>query len=94
MRKPTDFTPRLKIALYIAIGVHIVLCLSLHYEFLNPLFYITTHAKGQGGAFFGIYQAGVNLFNGESIYANSSYNPPKEVVVPFYHFYRYCTFIM
>ncbi len=80
------------ILLSIAIIIHIVFCLSLHYQFLNPCFYITSHAKGQGGPFFGIYQAGVNLINGESIYGCENYHEPKHVVVPYYHFYRYLPF--
>jgi hypothetical protein len=84
------------VLLVAALAVHAVFCVSLHYQFLNPLFYITTHAKGQGGPFFGIYQAGVNLSNGESIYACEGYRPPTEVAVPYYHFYRYlpfCSFV-
>lgn len=80
------------VLLVAALAVHTVFCLSLHYQFLNPFFYITTHAKGQGGPFFGIYQAGVNLNNGESIYACDGYRPPTDVVVPYYHFYRYLPF--
>ncbi len=80
------------ILILIAIGVHVTFCLSLHYKFLNPLFYIAVHAKGQGGCFFGIYQAGVNLLNGESIYGCETYRAPKEIAVPFYHFYRYLPF--
>lgn len=83
---------RIAILMAIAIGVHVTFCLSLHYKFLNPLFYIATHAKGQGGCFFGIYQAGVNLLNGESIYGCETYRTPKELAVPFYHFYRYLPF--
>ncbi len=83
---------RIAILILIAIGVHVTFCLSLHYKFLNPLFYIAVHAKGQGGCFFGIYQAGVNLLNGESIYGCETYRTPKEIAVPFYHFYRYLPF--
>ena len=83
---------RIAILMAIAIGVHVTICLSLHYQFLNPLFYISTHAKGQGGCFFGIYQAGVNLMNGESIYGCETYRTPTELAVPFYHFYRYLPF--
>jgi hypothetical protein len=83
---------RVVILILVAIGVHVTFCLSLHYKFLNPLFYITMHAKGQGGCFFGIYQAGVNLLNGESIYGCETYRTPKEIAVPFYHFYRYLPF--
>jgi hypothetical protein len=78
--------------LAIAIMVHIVFCLSLHYHFLNPLFYVSTHSKGQGGCFFGFYQAGVNLLNGESIYGCRNYATPAELAVPFYHHYRYLPF--
>lgn len=66
--------------------------MSLHYQFLNPFFYITTHAKGQGGPFFGVYQAGINLNNRESIYGCEGYRAPSEVAVPYYHFYRYLPF--
>ena len=83
---------RFAILMVIAICVHVTFCLSLRYHFLNPLFYISTHAKGQGGCFFGIYQAGVNLLNGESIYGCETYRTPKELAVPFYHFYRYLPF--
>lgn len=83
---------RIAILMAVAIGVHVTFCLSLHYQFLNPLFYIATHAKGQGGCFFGIYQAGVNLSNGESIYGCETYRTPQELAVPFYHFYRYLPF--
>lgn len=92
MKSDSDSSRRTTILLVVAICIHIVFLLSLHYQFLNPLFYITTHAKGQGGPFFGIYQAGVNLNNGESIYANQNYKAPKEIVVPYYHFYRYLPF--
>jgi hypothetical protein len=78
--------------LTIAVGVHAMFCVSLHNHFLNPLFYITSHAKGQAGPFFGIYQAGVNLRCGASIYASDNYCAPSNVVVPYYHFYRYLPF--
>ncbi len=84
---------RYTILLVLAITVHVAFCLSLYYHFLNPLFYITSHSKGQGGPFFGIYQAGINLQNGESIYANPNYRAPTEVTVPYYHFYRYLPFL-
>jgi hypothetical protein len=80
------------VLLVLAIAVQLAFCLSLRYDFLNPLFYITTHAKGQGGCFFGFYQAGVNLLNGESIYGCEGYSPPASVAVPFYHHYRYLPF--
>lgn len=83
---------RIAILMTIAISVHVIFCLSLHYHFLNPFFYISMHAKGQGGCFFGIYQAGVNLLNGESIYGCETYRTPHELAVPFYHFYRYLPF--
>jgi hypothetical protein len=83
---------RIVILMALAIAVHAAFCLSLHYKFLNPLFYIAQHAKGQAGCFFGIYQAGVNLSNGESIYGCETYRTPKELAVPFYHFYRYLPF--
>jgi hypothetical protein len=79
--------------LFIAVCVHAVFCLSLRYHFLDPLFYITTHSKGQGGPFFGVYQAGVNLMHGESIYGSDNYSSPTHVVVPYYHFYRYLPFV-
>jgi len=89
------FRNRLSIAILIilAISVHVTFCLSLHYHFLNPLFYIAVHSKGQGGPFFGIYQAGVNLLNGDSIYSSERHDPPKHVEVPYYHFYRYLPFV-
>ena len=80
------------LVLVLALGVHAVFCLSLHYHFLNSLFYVTSHAKGQAGPFFGIYQAGVNLRCGESIYGSDNYCAPTNVVVPYYHFYRYLPF--
>jgi hypothetical protein len=83
---------RTVILITIAVGVHAAFCLSLRYHFLNHFFYIAMHAKGQGGCFFGAYQAGVNLLNGESIYGCETYRTPSEIAVPFYHFYRYLPF--
>lgn len=82
----------LTLLIILAVGLHVLFCLSLNYHFLNPLFYITMYAKGQGGPFFGIYQSGVNLLNGDSIYASENYRAPSNVVVPYYHFYRYLPF--
>ncbi len=92
MKSDSHGSRRIAILLALALCVHVIFLISLHSQFLNPLFYITTHAKGQGGPFFGIYQAGVNLNNGESIYANQNYKAPNSVVVPYYHFYRYLPF--
>jgi hypothetical protein len=92
MKKTERLSRRSITILILALGVNAVFCLSLHYHFLNPLFYITSHAKGQGGPFFGIYQAGVNLRCGDSIYGCDSYSAPRNVVVPYYHFYRYLPF--
>ena len=73
-------------------AIHVLFWLSLHYHFLDKFFYITTHAKGQGGCFFGVYQAGANLLSGESIYANEIYRTTDQLTVPFYHYYRYVPF--
>jgi len=91
----TIFRNKLSIIVLVvlAVAVHVTFCLSLHYHFLNPLFYITVHSRGQGGPFFGIYQAGVNLLNGDSIYSSERHNPPRNVEVPYYHFYRYLPFV-
>jgi hypothetical protein len=78
--------------LIVALCVHAAFCASLYYHFLDPLFYITTHSKGQAGPFFGIYQAGVDLVHGESIYGSDNYSFPTHLVVPYYHFYRYLPF--
>jgi hypothetical protein len=92
MKPHSSDSRRIAILLAIAVCVHLIFLFSLHFQFLNPLFYITTHAKGQAGPFFGIYQAGVNLNNGESIYASQNYRTPAAVAVPYYHFYRYLPF--
>lgn len=81
------------LVLALGVAIHIAFLASLHYHYLDRFFYVTAHAKGQAGPFFGIYQSGVNLRNGESIYANENYKSPKEIAVPYYHFYRYLPFV-
>ncbi len=92
MKLTSRIPSRYILLLFVALSVHAVFCLSLYYHFLNPLFYISTHSKGQGSCFFGIYQSGVNLTNGESIYGCDNYQKPSRLVVPSYHHYRYLPF--
>jgi hypothetical protein len=92
MQTAATASRRLIVFFLAALAVHAFFCLSLHYHYLDRFFYITTHAKGQGGCFFGVYQAGANLLDGESIYANETYRTLDQLAVPFYHYYRYVPF--
>jgi len=71
-----------------AVLVHLVFVLSLVTGFLNPLFFEAVQA-GQGGDFYGIYQAGVNVREGRSIYARLDRGDDFTLSVPYYYFYRY-----
>lgn len=76
-------------AIVAAALLHLVFVLSLVFGFLNPLFFEATHTHGQAGDFFGIYQAGVNVCEGRSIYARLERGDQFTLSVPYYYFYRY-----
>lgn len=69
--------------------VHLVFVHSLVFGFLNPLFFEASRSHGQAGDFFGIYQAGVNVREGRSMYARPETGEPFALSVPYYYFYRY-----
>lgn len=73
------------IILGIGIVFHLVLFSSLSLRFLNPLSDDTTHRRGQGVDFYAVYQAGRNVLDGISVYADK----PEHVVVPYNYPYRY-----
>ena len=64
---------------------HLVLFSSLSLRFLNPLADDTTHRRGQGVDFYAVYQAGRNVLDGVSVYADK----PEQFVVPYNYPYRY-----
>jgi hypothetical protein len=68
---------------------HLVLVYSLVFGFLNPLFFEASRSHGQAGDFFGIYQAGVNVREGRSMYARVELGDRFTLSVPYYYFYRY-----
>lgn len=69
----------------IGIIIHLVLFSSLSLRFLNPLADDTTHRRGQGVDFYAVYQAGRNVLDGVSMYAEK----PEHFVVPYDYPYRY-----
>ena len=71
--------------LAIGILVHLAFFSSLSLRFLHPLADDTTHRRGQGVDFYAVYQAGRNVIDGVSIYADK----PEHFVVPYNYPYRY-----
>jgi hypothetical protein len=71
--------------LAVGLVVHLVFFSSLSLKFLNPLADDTTHRRGQGVDFYAVYQAGRNVIDGVSIYAEK----PEHFVVPYNYPYRY-----
>ena len=65
--------------------IHLVLFASLSLRFLNPFADDTTHRRGQGVDFYAVYQAGRNVLDGVSVYADK----PEHFVVPYNYPYRY-----
>jgi hypothetical protein len=78
-----------KAILAAGILVHLVLYSSLSFRFLNPLAVDTTHRRGQGVDFYAVYQAGRNIIDGVSIYADK----PQNFVVPYNYPFRYHPFV-
>ena len=79
------------IVFVIAILFHATMLVSLKYHFLNPLFTTATHAEGQAGDFFGIYQAGVYALEDKDIYTDPLLD--EDTIVPYGYFYRYLPFV-
>jgi len=73
------------VLLGIGIVFHLVLFSSLSLRFLNPLADDTTHRRGQGVDFYAVYQAGRNVLDGVSVYADK----PEHFIVPYNYPYRY-----
>jgi len=79
------------IVFVIAILFHMTMLASLKYHFLNPLYATATHAEGQAGDFFGIYQAGVYALEDKDIYTDPLLD--EDSIVPYGYFYRYLPFV-
>ncbi len=67
------------------VAIHLVMFSSLSLKFLNPLADDSTHRRGQAVDFYSVYQAGRNVIDGISIYAEK----PERFVVPYDYPYRY-----
>lgn len=76
------------ILLFAGIVVHLLFLLSLRFGYINPFFDDSTHRIGQGADFYAVYQAGQNVSDGVSIYAQA----PQNLIVPYAYPYRYLPF--
>jgi hypothetical protein len=76
--------------LLLGVLIHLVFLASLFGHWLDPLFLEAgSRSLGQGGDYFGIYQAGDNLTQGRSIYAKAGRPEGDPRRVPYFYFYRY-----
>lgn len=73
----------------VGLAVHLLFLISLRTHWCDPLFLETGGIHGQAGDFFGIYQAGDNLTQGRSIYADEGRPEGASRRVPYFYFYRY-----
>ncbi|MBK8230078.1 MAG: DUF2029 domain-containing protein [Candidatus Eisenbacteria bacterium] len=83
-----------RIALGLAVLLHLLFVVNLRTQELTPLFVEITYSPGQAADFFGIYGAGDQILHGRSIYTSWDYagratDPVFEMRVPYYYFYRY-----
>ncbi|UCH83916.1 MAG: DUF2029 domain-containing protein [Candidatus Latescibacterota bacterium] len=76
---------RLLLLVVLAIGIHAVFWLSLHYGWLDPLFNDSTHRLPRGVDFYSVYQKSYDLSVGKSLYTDVGSGPEgsRYLVVPY-----------
>ncbi len=72
-----------------ALVIHIVFIFSFLRDTPKSMFPEAALGKGRAADFFGIYQSGVNLVNGHSIYCQDLPENLEHRVVPYFYYYRY-----
>ena len=72
-----------------ALVIHIVFIFTFLRDTPESIFPEAGLGKGRAADFFGIYQGGVNLVNGHSIYCQDLPENLEHRVVPYFYYYRY-----
>ncbi len=72
-----------------ALVIHIFFVVTFFTDTPESIFPEAALGKGRAADFFGIYQSGVNLVNGHSIYCQDLPENLEHRVVPYFYYFRY-----
>ena len=72
-----------------ALVIHIFFIVTFFRDTPQAIFPEAALGKGRAADYFGIYQGGVNLVNGHSIYCQDLPENLEHRVVPYFYYYRY-----
>ncbi|MCK4537476.1 MAG: hypothetical protein KAV42_01635 [Candidatus Krumholzibacteria bacterium] len=72
-----------------ALVIHLFFVVTFFTDIPESIFPEAAMGKGRAADFFGIYQSGENLVNGQNIYSQDLPENLDHRVVPYYYYYRY-----